>query len=101
MSSAVQTDLRTDVAQMASDPHFVLMLAHQLPPDDIPIFGDDPDQSIDIFGMIPHQLREFLNLSLQTFEPPDDVFHRIGIRPRLDHGLNRSLMFHTHSFITA
>ncbi len=44
--------LGVGVTKMPANPDLLLMLAQQLTPDDVTIFGDDTDQPIDILRML-------------------------------------------------
>jgi hypothetical protein len=45
---------------MLPDPDLLLMLPDQLTTDHVTIFGDDPNEAIDVFGVIPNEFGEFL-----------------------------------------
>jgi hypothetical protein len=50
--------------QMFPHPNFLVMLPKQLPADHILVLCDDTNQSIHIFGMVPNQFGQPLDLSL-------------------------------------
>ena len=51
------------------------MLVQQFPPQDIPIFGDNTNQSIGVFCMLAHQLGQGVHLPFEAIKPPNDVLH--------------------------
>jgi hypothetical protein len=50
-----------------------LVLAQQLTSQDVAIFGDDLNEPIRVFGMIPDQLRQPLHLALQALKSPEHL----------------------------
>ncbi len=62
---AVQPDFGVGLPEVLPDAHLFMVLAQELPADDIPIFRDDADQAVHIFGMFPNQLGQFLQLPFQ------------------------------------
>jgi len=63
---------------MFPDADLFVMFPQQLLADGVPIFGDDPDQPVDVFGMIPHQFREFLHLRLEMLQTPQESVLSLG-----------------------
>ena len=55
---------------MFPDADLFVVFPQQLLTDGVPVFGDDPDQPVDVFGMVPHQFGEFLHLRLEMFQTP-------------------------------
>ena len=53
--SEVECWFGTGAAEMLADPDLLLMLAQQLTPNDVAIFGHDAHQSIDILRMLTDQ----------------------------------------------
>jgi hypothetical protein len=49
------------------------MLAQELSPNDVAIFGHDPHESIDILCMLTYQLRQLGHLTLKMFDPPERI----------------------------
>ena len=49
------------------------MLAHQLAAQHFPVLGHDFDQPIHILGMIPHEMRQRLNLAFEPIESPQHL----------------------------
>ena len=52
----------------------LMMFPQQLLADCVSIFGDDPDQAVDIFCVVPDQFGEFLHLRFEVFQPPLEAF---------------------------
>ena len=48
----VESYLGIGITEMLADPDLFVVLAQQLTPNDIPIFGHNAHQSIDIFRML-------------------------------------------------
>jgi hypothetical protein len=61
------------------------MVTQELLPQHLPIFGNDPDQSIGIFGVIAHQLGKCLHLAFQPIQAPQSILETFGCRDSLDH----------------
>lgn len=53
-----------------TDAQAVLVLPDHLTAQQFPILCDDAHESIRVFRVIAHQLGEFLNLALQSIQPP-------------------------------
>jgi hypothetical protein len=66
---------------MLADPDLFVVLAQQLTPNDIPIFGHNAHQSIDIFRMLADQVGQLCHLTLKMFHPPERIV--LAIRDRL------------------
>src|SRR5687767_3856344 len=90
--SVIESYLGIGVAELFADSDLGLMLAQELSPNDVAIFGHDAYQSIDILCMFPNQFGQFGHLALKMFDPPQ----RIGTAV-LDRLLSRLLsrfLFH-------
>ena len=92
--------------QVLAHPHLLMMLPQQLLADRVAVLGNDPDQAIDIFRMVPNQFGEFLHLRLEMFETPAKAF-LIVFRSRLflgsdddffRQGRHQHILFHIHPF---
>jgi len=55
-----------------------MMFPEQLTANDIAILGDNPHQSIHIFGMFSDELGQFLQLPLEALETPREFAHRFS-----------------------
>jgi hypothetical protein len=72
---------------MFSHPHLLVMFAEQLSANHVPIFADDPDEPIDIFGVLANQLGEFLQLPFHPFQTPGHIAQgQRGVARGLRHG---------------
>ena len=92
--------------QVLAHPHLLMMLPQQLLADRVAVFGNDPDQAVDIFRMVPNQFGEFLHLRLEMFETPAKAF-LIFFSGRLflgrcddffRQGRHQHILFHIHPF---
>jgi hypothetical protein len=63
---------------MLSHPNFFMVLPKQLSADYILVFRNDTHQPIHIFGMVPNQLGQLLNLPFQLLQAPSHVACRAG-----------------------
>ncbi|TKS57869.1 MAG: hypothetical protein EWM73_03691 [Nitrospira sp.] len=52
---------------MLADPDLLMVLAQQLTPNDVAIFGHNAHQSIDIFRMLANQFRQLCHLAFKMF----------------------------------
>lgn len=68
-----QLNPRLTFARMFPQADLGMMLAQQFVPQDIPIFGDNTNQSIGVFGVIAHQLGQGAHLPFEAIKPPNDV----------------------------
>src|SRR5688572_21843445 len=90
--SVIESYLGVGVAEMFADADLSLMLAQELSPNDVAIFGHDPHESIDILCMLTNQFRQFGHLAFKMFDPPERIDTAV-----LDRLLNRLLsrfLFH-------
>lgn len=51
-----------------------MVFPQQLLANCVPVFGDDPDQAVDIFCVVTDQFGELLHLRFEVFEPPLEAF---------------------------
>jgi len=63
---------------MFPDADLFVVFPQQLLADGVPIFGDDPDQPVDVFSMVPHQFRELLHLRLEMLQTPQESVLSLG-----------------------
>ena len=87
---------------MLADPDLFVVLAQQLTPNDIPIFGHNAHQSIDIFRMFANQVGQLCHLAFKMFYPPKRIV--LAVRNRLLSQLlfhkrrDQYISLHVHSF---
>ena len=58
---------------MLADPDLLMMLPQELLADRVTIFGNDADQSIDIFRMVANQFGQFCHLAFKMLYPPERI----------------------------
>ena len=102
----IHTGFGVGCTQVLAHPYLLLMLPQQVLADRVAVLGDDPDQAVDIFRMVPNQLGEFLHLRLKMFETPTEAFLSF-FRGRLflgtcddffRQGRHQHILFHIHPF---
>ena len=81
------------------------MLPQQLLTDRIPVFGNDPDQAVNILGVVSNQFGEFLHLRFKMLETPAETFLLVGTRFFLGsrtsffrQGRHQHILFHNYPF---
>jgi hypothetical protein len=57
-----------------------MMLAQQLLADGVPVFGNDPDEAVDILRVISNEFGEFLHLRFEMFQAPPQALLIVGAR---------------------
>ena len=58
---------------MLADPDLLVMLAQELSPNDVTIFGHDAHQSIDILRMLANQFGQLCHLAFKMLYPPERI----------------------------
>ena len=82
-----------------------MVFPQQLLANCVPIFGDDPDQAVDIFCVVTDQFGEFLHLRFEVFQPPLEAFLVLtrrfflgGRHAFFRQGRHQHILFHIHPF---
>ena len=82
-----------------------MVFPQQLLANCVPVFGDDPDQAVDIFCVVTDQFGEFLHLRFEVFQPPLEAFlvhtGRLFLGSRYAFFRQRRhqhILFHIHPF---
>ena len=82
-----------------------MVFPQQLLANCVPVFGDDPDQAVDIFCVVTDQFGELLHLRFEVFEPPLEAFlvlpRRLFLGGRhafFRQGRHQHILFHIHPF---
>lgn len=71
--SFIESGLCIGRAEVLPDPDPFVVLSQHLATNRIPVFRNDTDKPIDVFRVIAHQLRKFLHLRFQPFQPEEGV----------------------------
>ena len=101
----INTGFRVGRTQVLAHPYLLLMLPQQLLSNGVAVFGNDPNQAIDILRMIADQFGELLHLRFKMLQTPTQSFLLFGSRFFLgrchdffSQGRDQHILFHIHPF---